>query len=1004
MLGFFSFQLSLLQLVAFSSQARQRQRALGKKMSSCDSSVDASTWEQQQHQPAAASMDLSALRRQQAIQAAINISTTRNRTDTDVKDSNNIHFTLFKYLAEYCDIAEPTDATSDRENARVCGQLALPVLAGLRDMSMADVLHARQTSTIVHHLVQFDTLMRVEPVRNMLLSGKGNGKNPLSSSANGGGGVSKQSIVRRHGLPEKAINKARKNLAIAQSKIFGGVFYGCGAAEEPVQYRTDPSRIPTELPVYSPSELASGEHVYVNPSSIISHDDPLLALQSTPVNFEPSRATFAATTPAPAFTTSKMTRNIIAQATAAGSTTDAFQCVANLPQSVKHRKRKRVATHSLDDNEIATSRVSAKSGAASSSSSSSRRSRGGAAAENSGDDDDDDDDDDESDDDDVAANADMDNNGDAMETDTRPPPSKRAKATTAKLFLDAEAFANADTRAFIDDVILDKKDVQFKPEDNEIMTRYIKASSGIASVISKTKPTTPTTENSMAKIAEVLRPMFGTCGDQDMLRQPGVSITDAKRIALSMHTDGPMAHFTSHMQDLFKYSLENDTLFETRILDVDIVERLTALRVDVHGGIDIKKLGYRFQDIGSANASKEEAARLAEDAAQRQVRLVSLMATRNAVFQAITEQDNRLRDANRSCFSTRETASAKSLLDGKKIRPVDPVPRAHIERYMVFYSSDELQAAGFRLCKHGADCVMKNLGNLAYGRLYHSSQQQRQRFDENAGASRRSGPVSANVMRNRYGGRPMLSNNSITTTALQLYGAAAVQNMTRASLVDNVNAAISASRASDGFVGVEFLTPNEEAKFREWLAETRAIDRKREETKQKMRLTIQRGREEGRAPYCDMSKEQEDNLVDQEVAKIPDVPDPRAHLPQQCFLDYVQEITNLHYQHMMQRIPDGEQNIDRDTDEFVPLNRFQVYFRIPGEYNEDALIKTSIGAGISGSTRLGSGRSLIMGGFPEFRACSYEIRQRLSTDKAGNNVNRAFVAEIGMDFRLSLAR
>tara|TARA_B110001454_G_scaffold219093_1_gene249866 strand:- start:5745 stop:6473 length:729 start_codon:yes stop_codon:yes gene_type:complete len=224
-------------------------------------------------------------------------------------------------------------------------------------------------------------------------------------------------------------------------------------------------------------------------------------------------------------------------------------------------------------------------------------------------------------------------------------------------------------------------------------------------------------------------------------------------------------------------------------------------------------------------------------------------------------------------------------------------------------------------------------------------------------------PKATDVDRATAGNIPMNVSTKISLNEHRYYGTAA-QFFNKPQAMANLNAIAEShaqTRANLGFVGVEFLTPKQEQELAAWWE-----------------------------VYGDS----------QDLAVFTD---PRKNFNQLCYLCEMHRVTSEHVMHVNQRVPDQMQNIDPQTRDFLPINRFQVLHSLPGEYDKDALIETSIGAGVSGSTRLPSGRSLVIGPFPEFRLCNFELTTIYIPNADGIQCPRRMIRQPGMDFRSSLA-
>lgn len=924
-------------------------------------------------------------------------------------------------------------------------KLPVSYLGAIRDISMSQCKQAQTTSTVTHHMLQFDALRKCKRSRDLLEDAAGS--NP-SSGGGGGGGVpvrkvdSKRKTVHKFGIPSNSLAITRSQMSTSDAKIFDGVYHGNGAAEvamECSETRKKKNRNPhkehPEVTSITANQAAETRRI-LDPNTIVSESDPLVALTTRPVNFDPS---LMVTVPQSTPTASSLSSNSVAssivqtvfQEYLSGSADSQNVTIMSLPQRVKSRKRRRQTAMSGRRRAL-TKHINGDDGSDASDGDFSDADGQEDATEEQEDDEQD------------GNNSDSDNGdkhvqktarstrggkkGSASSSKGKPARSatqmERSKYTLAKMFLDTDVLEDPTTRQFMERVAKEKAAVQLKLEDNPNLTRYISESSGTPAVISKAPPTQDENRSSLRKIADILRhSLFDTIDvgmtdeEYDLQNRTeakiGVSAQDGKRIAQNLHTDVPVALYTSHMRERFRNGIIRDDLMNLGVFDDDIVARLKSLSVGGYGGFDVDEMQYQFTDIAqapSSTAKKSGSTQMTRAEAEKMAaRSLVDQVERGHIFKAIAQQDYLLRDRKHPCYSRRETASSETLLDSGKLPVIEAISRQHISRFLVMYQPEEVKMLKYKLCVNGANCFCRMVPNSRYGRLYTSSVN-RPGFNMTTASvsmnksttsliggvgttadapathpstmsangtavlnsAGRAVPINKMTANQRLqaarkdgtnGSMALMTRDELIATAHDLYGKEAIKHMSEETMRANVHAAVRAGiNAESGFVGIQFLTPMEEEAFKQW------------------------------------------QLANSASGKINADTDPRLNIPQLCYVCYVSEITINHFKHIHQTVADGSQNIDSDTRDFLPLNRFEVFSDQIGEYKSDVLINTGIGAGISGSTRLGTGRSLVVGGFPEFRKCNYEISTVSSTDMDGNPLTRLCIRESGMDFRHSLVR
>ncbi len=520
---------------------------------------------------------------------------------------------------------------------------------------------------------------------------------------------------------------------------------------------------------------------------------------------------------------------------------------------------------------------------------------------------------------------------------------------TTKVTVDPTILENPDIAERNKKAIARKDLVQMQNEDSDVLTAPFRNSSGPAGLVPYVLSRTnlDTVRTAVSAIADVLSVLFSghvanNYVDDATIKLTGISIQDAKYCAEKRHPEIPLVQFPTIMRKRMRNLFENDNLFKALGLEKDIETRLRAQGIDGHVGYNVESVDYIMRDIGMKSNHAES------DNMQR----LAAVAQRGAIFAAFEEQQKRLASKGYDHYGSKkkwhvsEQLAAAKAESATKYPDMEVVTMAHITKYCIEHTLEDLKRTGKRLCKNGASCWCKQIANTRYPRMFNGPP---------------AFPKAADVDKSIAGNIPM---NFITKISMDqhVYFGTAAQWFSRPQLMANLNAVAESNaqtRANLGFVGVEFLTPKQEQELAEWWAQ----------------------------------------FKDDEIFGISI--DPRRNFNQLCYLCEMFRVTSEHVMHVNQRVPDEMQNVDPRTRDYLPLNTFQVLHSIPGEYDKDALIETSIGAGVSGSTRLPSGRSLVVGPFPEFRLSNFELSVISIPNEDGVETTRRIVKQPGMDFRLS---
>lgn len=524
---------------------------------------------------------------------------------------------------------------------------------------------------------------------------------------------------------------------------------------------------------------------------------------------------------------------------------------------------------------------------------------------------------------------------------------------TTKVTTDTTILQDPTIASKMQEAIRLKNLVQMQPEDNSVLFEPLKNSSGPSGLIAyvPSKTNMETVGASMSMIATVLRHnWFLGVGDSSEAvdkateKLTGISIQDAKYCAEKRHPEIPLVQFPKLMNQRMRKLFENDVLFKALGLEKEIEDGLRKAGIDGHIGCETDSIQYIMLDIGMKGTDEK----------QDNIQKLAAAAQRGAVFAAFEEQQRRLEEkgfdhyGSKKKWRTSEQINASKREAATKYPEIEVVTMAHIVKYCTEHTLVDLDKTGKRLCKNGASCWCKMIAATRYARLFNGPP---------------SFPKATDADRAAAGNIPMNVSTKISLDEHRYYGTAA-QYFNKPQSMANLNAIAEShaqTRANLGFVGVEFLTPTQEKLLADWWE-----------------------------VYGDA----------QELAPLND---PRKDFNQLCFLCEMHRVTSEHVMHVNQRVPDQMQNIDAQTRDFLPINRFQVLHSLPGEYDKDALIETSIGAGVSGSTRLPSGRSLVVGPFPEFRLCNFELATIYIPNADGVECPRRMIRQPGMDFRSSLA-
>lgn len=914
--------------------------------------------------------DRKTIQHQLDIQHAVATATARHTTATAVVQVNDTLFNMATALGDYVGVprdasfneARPKPGPPKRGETRV---LPMPIAAGIRDAAMASIQMEQQTSAITHHSLQQKTLEQcsadiaraaADVTTTAGATAPETGEpavTPLGSATTTT--VSKRAIARKYGiagskgpnadLTATTAGLTRKGMDPTNRKIFFGVAWGHGAAVQAPNVTDDPTESPAAkrakyaeptvtplsrhasgskvhapgaslLPVipkisYSTKDAPPAHSIVVHDaarSTIISRQDPLVALSTRPINLDPLLAVAAGGIPSNTGGAAPPTagahpqggsqvNNCLAAAVAVASNigtgataaersvVDQTAAVAAVtaPPRKAGRKRKRADPTIQDDNEA------------------------------------------------------------------------NDPFTSKKVSLDARLLQDADTAARVRDLIKKKCTVQMQPEDSTKLFSPLRSVVGVASSASKVAPsypnlqaaatTTTTPANatsdhdntepaSLKQLASIMRVELMNWGITRDSDASGVSLEDARHIARSKHTDVPLGEFVNRMHAMVAENVRVDTIYNLGVFDEDIVKELQKADVAGRGGVDETAIDYRFVDLCSKAAARAEAAvKITSDAEAKQ-------AERGAVFAAFKRMEERMERQGRCCFSLRE-----KIPDGtqSRARPkMETISREHFAKYMIKPLPEDVKERGLRLCKSGLDCVSNILPNAHYAKLYTNTVYKGATPAASAEISSGRQPFA----RRAQTAHLAMSTNCGVTSTHRLFASSGV------------------SRDTESFINVEYLTPEEEARFEQWWS-----------TVGKYASPEQRLRD-----------------------------DPRNGLPQLCYPCYVREISIRHNAYLSQQVPDGQQNTDPVSRDFVPLNRFQVLYGRLGEYAEDVLIKTTTGAGVAGASRLGTGRSLVIGAFPDFHLCNYETLSVESVNKNGTVITRPAIMEVGMDFRLSSAK
>ncbi len=525
-----------------------------------------------------------------------------------------------------------------------------------------------------------------------------------------------------------------------------------------------------------------------------------------------------------------------------------------------------------------------------------------------------------------------------------------------------------------------------------------------------------TKANSVAcDFAEVARAAFSTdeaTQAQNLARLSGVSVADAKRAARSMHPQVAQNLDAERIMHQFQgYAQEDMQIFLSECIDKDLREEAarklangagtTTTDTSLTGSFNLSELRYRFADETAAQHAKEIYAESVAEISERN----------SAVFFDLLErQEARLKERGQPCYSNREELLSKGTLPEHQCK-VETIDREYMQRWYRSYTVPEvIDEQQWFFCGNGAKCECRTIAQKSktYGMYYtsgayvngHSAKTSAFGVSMSTTTATSAGDDAAMDVDTTTTTAAAATTTTTTTTttfkrrhlAKLAYNGAVAQNSPRvvarrlfhprvvASKSDDelradVEAVLSGTKEwniSSGFVGVQFLTPDELAQFEQW-----------KRVGQSPALAATRG------------------------------PDPREHVNPLCLACYIVQVNIQHFQHLHQTTT--APNIHTHTREWKPLNRFQVPRHA---YADHAVLDTSSGWGTSGSSRFGEGRHLIVGVFPRYRADFFTMQSYVDTgvpsmipvstsdarDTAGlviDRMQRLRIVEQYMDFRHS---
>lgn len=568
---------------------------------------------------------------------------------------------------------------------------------------------------------------------------------------------------------------------------------------------------------------------------------------------------------------------------------------------------------------------------------------------------------------------------------------------------DPRNLAGQDGAEFQSSVMTNKKQLMTKPTD------VTKELHGIVSTVKDAAAMVP--ETAFEKVAHLLGDLFFTSTSSEPLdpsesaaysnarrqldssehqqqQQHYVAAADLKHVLASFDKPSQIKLFYNRLNAVYKEQLEDDVLqfwarFDPAIVDDVMAEaERTGDALLLSAGVDVEKFDYKHSADSSAQRRmqrqhdtnqqpdvKGKQQPRSEQDRRHHEEIAGKLQRFNAVFRAISEQENLLQSKQQPCFSNRQERLADDLLALNELPSCPTLTNIYSDIYRRSYRPSQVAAKRMFLCDNGLDCYVRMVGIGQSGGSFFSNRVQSGFTTMNSIARAfkgRSGigiTVSASgastiqptgddgklrtriIQNSANGATPLLRGDLAERLLRSVMRPNALARMSdesrmnlaqilmRASLCDTeleavlngsssdmdtvINRASKGWSADDGIIGIQLLLPEEEDQLRKW---------------------IDSGANPSEHPLLDP---QRDGL---------------------CYHCYCCEV-NLRNNETVQGVAYKRHrdqvnvNIHPKNGHFLPLNKFQVEVDTLSGYPRDACISP---------TARSPGKNMIVGHFPIF--------------------------------------